>query len=149
MQVAAALVRQSTVSDAQTTSAVCNRAISHSRSEIYEKYYTKKKVAADTQSAFLGTPSKDWMISMASHLSLTRDPNASNLVSKPSKEEVDSHAEVFPLMQQVDALRSEICLAHGSLRAAHGTPESSEHKENKRDLQAARLRIRKELERRN
>jgi len=44
------------------TTAERNQIMGHSRAEIYDKYYINEVVGTDTQSAYLGTPSKDALI---------------------------------------------------------------------------------------
>ncbi|EGP82385.1 uncharacterized protein MYCGRDRAFT_11476, partial [Zymoseptoria tritici IPO323] len=131
--------------NARTTVAVRNRAMGHSRAEIYDKYYTNQTVAADTQSAFLGTPSQDWMVSLASHLGLTRDPSAQKLVPDPTSQEVDSQREVSQLIQQTQELRLQIVQRYGSLKRALQTPILDAYKSSQAQLRGARLRASKEL----
>ena len=48
----------------------------HARAGIFDQYYRNNIIQMDTQSAFLGVPSRDALIKLAGHMSLTRDPTA-------------------------------------------------------------------------
>jgi hypothetical protein len=48
----------------------------HARAGIFDRYYRNHIIQLNTQSAFLGVPSRDAVIKLAGHMSLTRDPTA-------------------------------------------------------------------------
>ncbi|KAK5110395.1 hypothetical protein LTR85_001273 [Meristemomyces frigidus] len=77
------------------------------------EFYTNQIVATDTISAFLGTPSADWTIRVASHLSLTRDPYAERSIAQPSSQEVDAHLAVEPLLDHVAQQKLRLIKSYG------------------------------------
>jgi hypothetical protein len=52
------------------------QAMGHRRPEIYDKHYLNEIIEADTLGNLLGTPSNKPLMDIASHMPLTRDPNA-------------------------------------------------------------------------
>ena len=81
----------------------------HARAGIFDRYYRNHIIQLDTQSAFLGVPSRDAMIKLAGHMSLTRDPAA------PTSIQVDRSAVALDTeVQELDRQRIEL---RGRLKA--------------------------------
>jgi hypothetical protein len=51
------------------------QAMGHHRPEMYDKHYLNEIIETDTLGILLGTPSDKQLMDLASHMSLTRDPN--------------------------------------------------------------------------
>src|SRR6266516_3792650 len=92
----------------------------HSRAEIFDKYYINQIVGTDTQSAYLGTPSKDALIKLAGHMGLTRDPKARQSV-KPNRLAITLDPEVQSLENLRAQLKADITARYGPIKAAKGT----------------------------
>jgi len=93
----------------------------HSRSEIFDKYYVNQKLSVDFTSAYLGTPSRDAIVRLASHMSLTRDPRVRTAMSSiPTPHKVPDH-DLEMLDEDLRNQRCAIVAKYGSLKKASGT----------------------------
>jgi len=81
----------------------------HARAGIFDQYYRNNIIQMDTQSAFLGVPSRDALIKLAGHMSLTRDPTA------PTSIQVDKSA--IALDTEVQELERQCIELKGCLKA--------------------------------
>jgi hypothetical protein len=122
------------------TDAVRNRAMGHSRSDIYSRFYTNNIVNVDTISCFLRTPAETSRIHLASHMGLTRDPSAQSRIPPPSKVDIDSHPDVKDVLKQHDLLKAQLTTRHRTIRAAKLSPEHTDYAEIKKELRAARAK---------
>ena len=124
-----------------------NRALGHSRGQIFSKYYVNQIIGTDTVSAFLGTPLTDWAIRLGSHLSLTRDPFAEQSIAPPSAEEVCADTGVRALLEQVEALKRSLIQTYGSIQAAAArkSPESKRYSECSKNLRTLKLRVSRQM----
>jgi len=114
----------------------------HSRAEIYDKYYINQVVGTDTQSAYLGTPSKDTLINLAGHMNLTRDPEA--LSSIPSHQRaVKFDPEVQRLEDERVQCRADIMAKFGSIKAAIGTALHDDYCTTLADLRCGKEQVRR------
>jgi uncharacterized protein DUF3435 len=86
----------------------------HSRAEIYDKFYINQVVGTDTQSAYLGTPSKDALINLIGHMILALSS------VQPNQKAVKLDPEVQRLEDQRAQLRADIVAEFGSIKAATG-----------------------------
>lgn len=96
----------------------------HSRSQVFERYYTAQVVAADTQSAFLNAPSKDALVKLGGLMSLARDARAKQEVKAMySKNLAEEDTKVQDLTENVAKLKMEITTRHGLICNSKGTEE--------------------------
>lgn len=96
----------------------------HSRADIFEKYYTAQVVGADTQSAYLGTPSRSALVALAGRMSLTRDPRAQSRIKVKVEEAMKAYVDPDPdnRSRDVASMRAELIQNHGLLQNAGTTP---------------------------
>lgn len=117
----------------------------HSRSDIYDKFYTNQTVASDTESAFLGTASQDWVLNLAGHLSLTRDPRAPEIVKSPTQKDIDGQPAVRSLCEEVASLQKNLIQVYGTLKRAHNAGAGEPLTAARKELSAARKRTGREM----
>ncbi|KAH9827216.1 hypothetical protein Tdes44962_MAKER03026 [Teratosphaeria destructans] len=128
------------------STAVRNRAMGHSRSEIYDRFYTNQHVAADTMSAFIGTPSADWAIRLGSHMGLTRDPLAGRCVPMPSNDEVAHHEDVREVSNKLLDTKNQLLCTYGSIQKARKlAPNFEDYRVLQKEFRATQQRIRRAL----
>ncbi len=90
----------------------------HRRADIFDRHYTNQVVAADAVSAFLGTPSQDWIIRAATHISMTKDPHAQASVRKPLARDLAADPQVASLQRTVKERRQVLLAKYISLQQA-------------------------------
>src|SRR5271155_5688430 len=88
----------------------------HTDPQIYRRYYLNQIITTDTLACFLGSPSRDGLMRLASHMSLTRDSNAPNTLTPAQKEEVHTHHLVQSAMYLYDQARIVFISKHTKLR---------------------------------
>ncbi|KAI9770756.1 MAG: hypothetical protein M1840_003006 [Geoglossum simile] len=125
-----------------TTTAERNQIMGHSRAEIYDKYYINQVVGTYTQSAYLGTPSKDALINLAGHMNLTRDPEAPNSI-RPDLRAVKLDPEVQALEDERAQLRADIIAKFGSIKSAAGTALYDDYCITLADLRSRKEQVRR------
>jgi len=70
------------------------------------------------QSAYLGTPSKDALIRLAGHMSLTRDPRALAAIGQSRLSYINLEPEVKALEAKRDDLKADITARFGMIKLA-------------------------------
>ena len=90
----------------------------HSRSEIFDKYYVSQIVGADIQSVYLGILSKDAIIRLAGHMSLTRDPRVLTAIGQSRLSYIELEPEVKALKAKRDHLKADIIARFGMIKLA-------------------------------
>lgn len=74
----------------------------HSRSDIFDKYYTSDQIKIDVQSAYLGCPTKDALVAVSANMGVTRDPRAPKRLTKEQKQAAfDNDPELQELSNQI------------------------------------------------
>jgi Protein of unknown function (DUF3435) len=58
------------------------QAMGHTDPNIYRRHYLNQIVTTDTLACFLGTPSREGIMRLVSHMSLTRDISAPTALSE-------------------------------------------------------------------
>jgi len=94
----------------------------HARASIFDRYYRNCIVQLDTQSAVLGVTSRDALIKLGGHMSLTRDPSAPSKVPR-DQSAVDSDPEVQALVKERTRLRGDLISRFGMIRPREGAEE--------------------------
>ena len=84
------------------------QAMGHHRPEIYDKHYLNEIIEADTLNILLGTPSNQPLMSLASHMSLTRDRNAPSKLTTAQINEAMAHPDLVDLKRRRDAQRAAL-----------------------------------------
>ena len=110
----------------------------HRKAEIYDRHYTSQIISCDTESAFLGTASKDWVIRFASHMSMTRDPHALALVPYPAAEQVAADPDIRGLADNVQKLNWDLAAKYGSVRKSKDKEGHTDYLEAQRGLRLAK-----------
>jgi hypothetical protein len=99
------------------TTAERNQVMGHSRAEIFDKYYINQVVGTNTQSAYLETSSKNALINLTGHMSLTRDLRAPDSI-KSSRLGAMLDPDVQELEKRRVQLRVDIVIQFGRIKAA-------------------------------
>lgn len=129
------------------TTAVRNQAMGHSRADIYEKYYTPQVVGADTQAAYLGSPSQSALIALAGRMSLTQDPRAHPCITAQVKAVMDTYVDSDSCCEsRIASMRAEIKKRHGLLQAGSSTPLHTAYKSELRKRWQRRQAYRRAVE---
>lgn len=114
------LLTFSCISGVATTSER-NQVMSHSRADIFERYYISQKVKRDVQSAFIGCAARESIISAVTRFSLTRDPRVPKELSDEQKAAIERDPHLLKLSDRQQSLAKLIKRKHGSIVKAHGT----------------------------
>jgi hypothetical protein len=133
---------------ANTTSAVRNRAMGHRRGDIFDKYYTNPTIALDTVSAYLGTPSRDWIVRSATHMGLTMDPHAQRMVINPTAKQLRADPEVSLHYRAVQEQCQKLLSKYVSMQQANSAkhdPEVARYQQLQRTLEAVEVKRRREI----
>jgi len=73
------------------TEAQCMQSMGHTDPQIFRRHYLNQIITADTLACFLSAPSREGIMRLVGHMSLTRDPSAPNALSQAQKDELHSH----------------------------------------------------------
>jgi hypothetical protein len=72
------------------------QALGHTDPNIYRGHYLNQIVTTDTLACFLGIPSREGVMRLASHMSLTRDVNAPTASSQSEIDEIRVQIQFYP-----------------------------------------------------
>jgi uncharacterized protein DUF3435 len=114
----------------------------HIRGDVF-RYYVNQIVDVDTQSMFLETPSRDALIKLSSHSSLTRDPSAPQCPSDKKMESVKNDPELLGLMNRQKALRDDLISRFHRICLAEGTSAHTEYLGLQRKVRAKQKQLEK------
>ncbi|KAK5310774.1 hypothetical protein LTR70_009232 [Exophiala xenobiotica] len=89
----------------------------HDDPNMYQRYYLNQVITTDTFACSLGTPSRQNIMKLASHMSLTRDVNAPTALSDAQKWEVRSDPAYCQVRESRDTARAALDKC-GKLKAA-------------------------------
>ncbi|KAL4770669.1 hypothetical protein BDW60DRAFT_223770 [Aspergillus nidulans var. acristatus] len=117
-----------------------NVIMGHSRSHTFAYYV---QVQDDTQSAFMGTPTRDALIKLATNSSLTRDASVPQHLSDEKKQEIERLTELTELKRTRDQLRRDVIAQYHQLHKARGTTLYSEFERAQRQVRARRKKLHK------
>ncbi|KAH3307662.1 hypothetical protein KXV87_007711 [Aspergillus fumigatus] len=117
-----------------------NIIMGHSRSHTFAYYV---QVQDDTQSAFMGTPTRDALIKLATNSSLTRDASVPQHLSDEKKQEIEQLTELTDLKRKRDQLRRDLIAQYHQLHRARGTVLYSEFERAQRQVRARRKKLHK------
>jgi len=84
------------------------QAMGHHRPEIYDRHYLNEIIEADMLNILLGIPSNQLLMSLASHMSLTRDCNAPSKLTLAQINEVMADPDLVDLKMRRDAQRGAL-----------------------------------------
>ncbi|KAI9823956.1 MAG: hypothetical protein M1819_001108 [Sarea resinae] len=105
----------------------------------------KNIVGADVQLAYLGTPSKDALIKLASHMSFTRDPRAmlavTAMTAKNIEQKVRDSSQAQDLIARRDDLRNSIIAEYRLLKNAQDTKLGNDYRDVRADLRTEKASI--------
>lgn len=90
----------------------------HKRSDTFSHYI---QIQDDTQSAFMGTPTRDALMKLATNKGLTRDPSAPQGLCDARKQEVGKDKELNNLIAHRDELRAQLIAIHHQIQKGKPT----------------------------
>ena len=93
----------------------------HSCAEIYDRYYISQYVKKDIQATYLGTPSKNALIGLVSHMSITQDPRAPTHLNKQQVTLCYNSEEVKVLEEEHNNTKQQIMAEYGSVKDEAGS----------------------------
>ncbi|KAF7166244.1 hypothetical protein CNMCM5623_000001 [Aspergillus felis] len=117
-----------------------NIIMGHSQSHTFAYYV---QVQDDTQSAFMGTPTRDALIKLATNSSLTRDASVPQRLSDEKKQEIEQLTELRDLKRKRDQLRRDLIAQYHRLHKARGTVLYSEFERAQKRVRAERKKLHK------
>ena len=85
----------------------------HKRSDTFSHYI---QIQDDTQSAFMGTPTRDALMKLAINKDLTQDPTAPQELSNARKQEIEKDKELNNLIAHHDEFRTQLIAIHHQLQ---------------------------------
>lgn len=117
----------------------------HSRSQIFDQWYISQISGADTQSAYLETSSRNALVRLASHMSLTRDPRAMAAIRQSLKMHVQhDDSEVRELEEKARTLKANITGRFGMIKCAVGTTLYDDYQNTLADLRRRKKQVERE-----
>ena len=119
-----------------------NQAMGQMRSDIFDKYYVNQITGSDHQAAFLGIPSRDALMRLAGHMSLSRDPRVMSALRKGPSPNVSGDPHLQKLQAHVRAMRVDIKGEFGLIKKAP-KPTVEAYKEAQRELYRVEKRLRR------
>ncbi|KAF1815641.1 hypothetical protein P152DRAFT_192051 [Eremomyces bilateralis CBS 781.70] len=117
----------------------------HARASLFERYYRNSVVQFDSVSAFLEVPSKDALIKLAGHMSLTRDPSAADSI-KVENSAIDRDRSIQQIQKLCLQLRKNPTETFGKIKNGAGTELYEKYQSEQRHLRNERMRLKRELE---
>ncbi|KAA6410914.1 MAG: hypothetical protein FRX48_05224 [Lasallia pustulata] len=118
----------------------------HSCAEIYDRYYVSQYVKKDIQAAYLGTPSKNALIGLVSHMSITQDPRALTHLNKQQVTLCYDSEEVKVLEEEHKNTKQQIMAEYGSVKDAAGSDIYARHQKLIAQIASEKARQRRLLE---
>lgn len=86
----------------------------HSRGDIFTDYLNEL-VDTDTQSVYLGTPTRDALIKLSTNSSITRDPSAPQELTPAQKQSVEKDPELLEAEEDWITRRDELIAEYGTI----------------------------------
>ncbi|KAF1810113.1 hypothetical protein P152DRAFT_140144 [Eremomyces bilateralis CBS 781.70] len=117
----------------------------HARASLFKRYYRNSVVQFDSVSAFLEVPSKDALIKLAGHMSLTRDPSAADSI-KVENSAIDCDPGIQQIQKLCLQLRKNLTKTFGKIKNGTGTELYEKYQSEQRHLRSERMRLKRELE---
>ncbi|KAL4933523.1 FluG domain protein [Aspergillus undulatus] len=115
----------------------------HARSDTFSYYI---QIQDDTQSAFMGTPTRDALIKLATNAGLTRDPSAPEELSETRKQKVEEDKELNNLKAYRDDLRAQLISRYHQLQKGKDTNLYNEFEKAAKKFRAYKKKLLKSAE---
>ncbi|KAJ6115235.1 hypothetical protein N7486_001013 [Penicillium sp. IBT 16267x] len=103
-----------------------NKIMGHARGQTFA-HYISNLVTDDTQSLFMETPTRNSLLSLSTHASITRDPSAPQELTATQKEAVESDDLIQTCLSDRERLRSDVISQYGQLKHAKASGDKRFH----------------------
>lgn len=90
----------------------------HTDPNIYRRHYLNQIVTTDTLACFLGVPSREGLMRLAGHMSLTRDVNAPTALTAEQREQLTFDPALKAVRATRVEVRNQLLKEHGKLKIA-------------------------------
>ena len=117
----------------------------HARASIFDRHYRNTNVQLDTQAAFLEVPSRDALVKLSGHMSLTRDPSVVTSV-KVNHASINSNPGVKYHESVRSQLRNDIIRDYGTIKKSMGTTIYKDYLTEERRLKSLKMKLKRDLE---
>ena len=117
----------------------------HSGSGIFQAYINEL-VDTDTQSVFLGTPTKDALIKLSTNSSITRDPSAPRRLTHAQRRSVERDPELMALERDRVEFRDSLIAEYGMLSKIKDMTILQEYRKRSNKVRTRRNRLLKKKE---
>jgi Protein of unknown function (DUF3435) len=124
------------------TPAVLQQVMNHRDAGIFQAYLNER-VRCDVQAAFLGRPSADALIKVASHMSRYVDPRAPTELSVSNTDSLKTHPDIVRARQLRDGLSKDIRAKFGTIKKSKGTKIHNLYQKAEADLRREKIRLRR------
>jgi Protein of unknown function (DUF3435) len=123
------------------------QAMGHADPNIYRRHYLNQIVTTDTLACFLGAPSREGIMRLASHMSLTRDVNAPTALSQSQRDEIRANPVLSAAQSSRDTARSELIKQHRRLKVAREADPSgyTQYQRLQRAAEAVETKLRRKM----
>ena len=123
------------------------QAMGHADPDIYRRHYLNQIVTTDTLACFLGAPSREGIMRLASHMSLTRDVNAPTALSRSQIDEIRANPVLSAAQANRDFVRCKLIKQHRHLKVARGAEPSgyAQHQRLQRAAKAVEMKLRRQM----
>ena len=121
------------------------QAMGHTDPNIYRRHYLNQIVTTDTLACFLETPSREGIMRLASHMSLTRDVNSPTALSQSQIDEIRADPVLCAAKDDRDVLRGKLVKEYRHLKVAKEADPSgyTQYKQLQRDAKAVDMKLRR------
>ncbi|KAJ5931100.1 hypothetical protein N7466_006593 [Penicillium verhagenii] len=103
-----------------------NKIMGHARGQTFA-HYISNLVTDNTQSLFIETPTRNSLLGLSTHASITRDPSAPQELTTTQKEAVKSDDLIQTYLSNRERLRSDIISQYGQLKNAKASGDNRFH----------------------
>lgn len=94
------------------------QAMGHADPNIFRRHYLNQIVSTDTLACFLRTPSREGLMRLAGHMSLTRDVNAPTSLTEKQKQDIVADPALQAARATRDEARRDLLKEHKQLKDA-------------------------------
>ncbi|QSS61814.1 hypothetical protein I7I51_03991 [Histoplasma capsulatum] len=116
-----------------------------SRSSIFMAYLNEL-VNCDTQSVFLGTPTRDALIALSTNSSLTRDPSAPQGLTREQLQRVEDDPELMKLENTRVAFREDLISEYGKISKVTDPAKRDRYRQLGNQVRAERKKLQNQID---
>lgn len=108
--------------------------------------YLNELVNCDTQSVFLGTPTRDALIALSTNSSLTRDPSAPQGLTREQLQRVEDDPELMKLENTRVAFREDLISEYGKISKVTDPAKRDRYRQLGNQVRAERKKLQNQID---